>query len=254
MTLSDKIKQRFQNLSPEIKKYIKISLIAIAAILILVIGIIIGRSNAGATMVSIEKYQEMEKSRDKYINSEAKLKEEFDAYKAKMQPYESIQIADAENKAEQERLNIEKQKQEQEAQKAVAEKAAAEEKARKEAEQKAAAQAKAAEEAKGYETGITFDNLARTPDEYVGKKVKFKGKVIQVIEGTSETQLRLAVNGSYDKVIFCRVPKAKTSSSRILEDDYIHIMGVSNGLVSYQSTMGGNITIPDISVDDWGQN
>lgn len=191
-------------------------------------------------------------------NSYKALQDEYNAYKSKMQPYENIQLTDAQNKAEQESRALAEKK-------AAEEKAAAEAKAKKEAEEKAAAEkkaaeeraaaaAKAAEEAKGYETGITFDNLARTPDAYIGKKVKFSGKVIQVLEGSAETQIRLAVSGNYDKIIFCRVPKSKTTTNRILENDYIHIMGVSNGLVSYQSTLGSTITIPDISVDDWGQN
>ena len=37
-------------------------------------------------------------------------------------------------------------------------------------------------EAIGYDTGITYEQLARTPNEYNGEKVKFSGKVIQVIE------------------------------------------------------------------------
>lgn len=116
------------------------------------------------------------------------------------------------------------------------------------------AAAKAAEEARGYETGITYNQLARTPDEYEGKKVKFKGKVIQVIEGTLETQIRLAVNSDYDDILFCSIPKNLTASTRILEDDYITIMGISEGLISYESTMGGQITIPSVSVKDWGPN
>ena len=118
------------------------------------------------------------------------------------------------------------------------------------------AKEKAAKEAElnSYETGITYNQLARTPNDYIGKKVKFYGKVIQVIEGTSETQLRLAIGGDYDSIIFCRVPKAKTANMRILENDYITIMGKSNGLLTYESTMGGNITIPDISVSEWGPN
>lgn len=116
------------------------------------------------------------------------------------------------------------------------------------------AEEKAAAEAKSYETGITYDQLARTPNNYKGQKVKFSGEVVQVIEGTVETQLRLAVNGDYDCILFCRVPKAKTTDMRILEDDYITIMGVSNGLITYESTLGGHITIPDVSVADWGPN
>ena len=191
--------------------------------------------------------EKLQSQYDELSTEKDTISKEYDDYKSKMQPYESIQLADAQNKAERERQELAEKK-------AAEEKAAAEAKAKQEAEEKAAAEAKAAEEAKGYETGITFDNLARTPNDYKGKKVKFKGKVVQVIESTSETQLRLAIGGNYDKIIFCRVPKEKTSASRILEDDYIHIMGVSNGLITYQSTMGGDITIPDIIVDDWGQN
>lgn len=191
--------------------------------------------------------EKLQSQYDELSTEKDTISKEYDDYKSKMQPYESIQLADAQNKAERERQELAEKK-------AAEEKAAAEAKAKQEAEEKAAAEAKAAEIAKGYETGITFDNLARTPDNYKGKKVKFSGKVIQVLEGTTETQIRLAVNNDYDKVIFCRIPKAKTTSMRVLENDHIHIMGVSNGLISYQSTMGGNITIPDIIVDDWGQS
>ena len=38
-------------------------------------------------------------------------------------------------------------------------------------------------------------------------------------------------------------------SSRVLEDDYITIYGVSEGLYTYQSTMGGKITVPLIYVE-----
>lgn len=112
------------------------------------------------------------------------------------------------------------------------------------AEQEAAAE----KEAKGYETGITYDQLARTPDDYTGEKVKFSGKVIQVIEGDNETQLRIAVNDDYDTVLFA-VYESDIVSSRVLEDDEITIYGVSMGNLTYQSTMGGKITIPAVSVD-----
>ncbi len=62
---------------------------------------------------------------------------------------------------------------------------------------------KAEEEKKGYDTGITYDQLARTSDDYKYKKVKFKGKVIQVIEDGDEVQIRFAVSGNYDKVVLC---------------------------------------------------
>ena len=195
----------------------------------------------------VNKNSELTSKINTLTKEKTKQKNEFNAYKAKMQPYEEIQLTDAKNKADAEKLRIEQENQAK-AEKEAAEKKAAEEKAAEEARQKAA------EAAKGYETGITYDQLARTPNDYVGKKVKFKGKVVQVLEGTTETQIRLAVNGDYDSILYCSVPKAKTENTRILENDYITVMGISKGLLSYESTMGGTITIPSVSVDDWGQN
>ncbi len=37
-------------------------------------------------------------------------------------------------------------------------------------------QAAAEEEAQGYETGISYDQLARTPDDYLSKKLNFQVK------------------------------------------------------------------------------
>lgn len=110
------------------------------------------------------------------------------------------------------------------------------------------AAAQAAAEAMGYETGITYDQLARTPDQFIGQKVKFYGKVIQVIEGDSSVQIRLAVNDDYDTVLLGEYATS-TVASRVLEDDHIMIYGTSIGTISYQSTMGGKITIPGVYIE-----
>ena len=136
--------------------------------------------------------------------------------------------------------------------KAEAERVAALEKAKEEADKKAAAEAEAKkkaeeEERKGYDTGITYNQLARTPDEYEGEKVKFRGRVVQVMEGDGETQLRIAVNSNYDTVLF-GFYDSSIVDSRILDDDIITVMGISMGLITYKSTMGGNITIPNMLI------
>lgn len=120
----------------------------------------------------------------------------------------------------------------------------AEEKRKKDEEE---AQRKKEEEARGYDTGITYDQLARTPDDYEFKKVKFSGKVIQVMEDDDSTQIRLAVDGNYDTVLYAEY-SSDAVSSRILEDDYVTISGMSMGLLTYKSTMGGSITIPSVLV------
>lgn len=125
----------------------------------------------------------------------------------------------------------------------------AKEAAEKAAKEEAERIAKEQEEKKGYDTGITYNQLARTPDDFEFEKVKFRGKVIQVMEGDSETQIRLAVNSNYDTIIYCGIPKELTSNNRVLEDDVITVYGVSYGLLSYKSTLGGTITIPSVLVD-----
>ena len=148
------------------------------------------------------------------IESElSELNDDYESYKEKMAPYEKLSVAEAKAKT------------------AEAEKQAAE-----------------AEKAKGYETGITYDQLARTPDDFKGQKVKFSGKVLQVMESDDETQIRLAVDSNYDTVLYCGYSPA-IISSRILDDDIITVYGTSLGLFSYTSTLGGKITLPAIYVD-----
>ncbi len=141
------------------------------------------------------------------------------------------------------------------AQVAAEEKAKADKKAKEEAAKKAAEEEakKAAEEKKGYDTGITYNQLARDPDDYFGKKVKFKGEVLQVSEVGSEIQIRLATKknswGGYsDNVVYLYFDESLIKS-RILDDDIITIYGVSHGLHTYTTVLGSSVTLPLIEVD-----
>ena len=149
---------------------------------------------------------------------------------------------------DEERIQKEKEAQ------AAEEKRLAEEKAKQEAEEKAqAAEAEKerkeaeAKEKQGYNTGITYNQLARTPDDFFADKVKFRGKVIQVIEGVDEIQIRLAVGSNYDTILLGSY-KPDIVSSRVLEDDVITIYGESIGLITYQSTRGASISIPGVAI------
>lgn len=90
--------------------------------------------------------------------------------------------------------------------------------------------------------------MARTPGDFIGEKVKLTGNVIQVIEGDAETQIRFAVNGNYDTILLGGYDSSIVKS-RILEDNKITIYGVSIGLITYESTMGGEISIPGVTID-----
>lgn len=100
----------------------------------------------------------------------------------------------------------------------------------------------------GYDTGITYDQLARTPDDYKGKKAKFTGKVVQVIDGDNETALRVAVDDNSKQMLFVTY-KNNIIDKRILGEDHITVSGKSKGLYKYDSTMGGQISIPSMSAE-----
>lgn len=80
--------------------------------------------------------------------------------------------------------------------------------------------------------------------------VHFKGKIIQVIEDSSQvTQYRISVTptdyGGWDDPIY--VTFQTDSDNRFLEDDVVEFWGTSVGTIAYQPTMGGNIAIPAVA-------
>ena len=184
-----------------------------------------------------EKYDELSKSYQETKGSYHVLKKEYENYKKTMEEYKTA-MAEYEGLAEAEAKS----------RLITAEKIIAEEEARIQKELEEEERKREEEEKKGYNTGLTYKQLARTPDEYEGEKVKCTGKVAQVIDGDKLVSVRLAVKGSYDSVVYC-VYDPKILDFRILEDDQITIYGVSEGLYSYKSTGAGVITIPCVSVD-----
>ncbi len=123
-----------------------------------------------------------------------------------------------------------------------------EDKKNSDAKAKVDAQKKAQADKIGYDTGITYDQLARNPNDHIAEKVKFTGKVIQVMEQDSQVQLRMAVDDNYDNILLASYDSS-IMSSRVLQNDNITIKGMSTGVITYKSTMGGDITIPSVTAD-----
>jgi hypothetical protein len=115
-------------------------------------------------------------------------------------------------------------------------------------EDKKVAVAKVEADKVAYDTGITYDQLARTPDKYKTQKVKFNGTVIQVTEEGESTSLRVAVNDDYDTILLV-IFENSIISSRLLENDNITIKGVSEGVYTYETVMGNKMTLPLVRAD-----
>ena len=105
-------------------------------------------------------------------------------------------------------------------------------------------------------TTIDYQSLARNPNLYKGNNYTFTGKVIQVVENYNNVTLRVNVtpksyeySGStyYDDTVLVDYKYSDSYESRILEDDMITLYGKFMGTQSYQSVLGGYITIPYLS-------
>ena len=96
---------------------------------------------------------------------------------------------------------------------------------------------------------IPYQTLFRYAEEHKGKSVYYRGKVIQVIENGNDFQLRVNVTkgeyGQWDDTVFLRYDDAPV---RILGEDIIAFVGTMNGTITYETVLGGEVTIPDITV------
>ena len=102
-------------------------------------------------------------------------------------------------------------------------------------------------EAHKYETGLTWEQIAR--EGKVGTLGQFEGKIVQVMNGSGFTQYRVAINGDYDTIMLVEVLDG-VSSETLLEDDYVYFKGMSMGQYTYTTVMGAEMTIPSFIVDE----
>ncbi len=92
-------------------------------------------------------------------------------------------------------------------------------------------------------TTSVFEDYSRRPSEHQNENIVFSGKVLQVIEGSSTSSYRIAVDSKSDYVIYVSI-KNEDRTTRALEDDKVTVTGTFTGLTTYKSTMGVPITIP----------
>ncbi len=99
---------------------------------------------------------------------------------------------------------------------------------------------------------VEYRKLNKNPDTYIGERLRFTGEVIQIMEDSSGTVMRLAVTeGSYgydyNDVVWAYCP----GTVDIYEEDVIRVWGECTGSYSYTSQAGWEITIPGMEVAYW---
>ncbi len=95
-----------------------------------------------------------------------------------------------------------------------------------------------------------YKKLARKPSSYEGKRIKISGRVLQVQESSgwvSRTVMRVATKGNWDNVFYVTI--YGKLSTRILEGDRVTLWGEYGGLKTYETILGGSVTIPQMEAE-----
>lgn len=97
---------------------------------------------------------------------------------------------------------------------------------------------------------IPYNDIARDPDRFIDRKVKYTGEVIQTSETGSNIVLRINITeneyGYYEDTVWVNYMYIE-NEKRLLEDDIVKFWGEFKGLKSYKSVLGAKITIPEIN-------
>lgn len=93
---------------------------------------------------------------------------------------------------------------------------------------------------------LNYNDIERNPDSYKGQKTRVSGEVVQVSEGFFDSVTLRVDSGGGDMwyVTYTR----KEGESRILDGDSITCYGECDGVRSYTTVIGSQVTIPSLKM------
>lgn len=103
-------------------------------------------------------------------------------------------------------------------------------------------------EIKNKSTELSYDELMRHNEDYVGDLVHYRAEVVQVMEVYGDNYVLRAkvTQGPYDR--WEDTVWLDYEGDRVLEDDIVEFWGRVDGLKTYEAVLGNQITIPKIKV------
>jgi len=90
---------------------------------------------------------------------------------------------------------------------------------------------------------LTYDEVARYPERYLGKAVMFNGKVMQVRDEGDSLLMRVLVTKAtrgpliYDNIVLVRYRDLLKSDGRILVNDIVDFRGIFKGTRYYNQSI-----------------
>ena len=98
-----------------------------------------------------------------------------------------------------------------------------------------------------YDNGLTYEDFARDVDGLKGEYLALNGEVVQVVETEDATELRVAIGGDSNKIIYCIL---KNKNIKVLEGDYVKIKGQSLGYMKYKTIVDTKISVVGVDVHE----
>ncbi|MGM8216484.1 hypothetical protein ACLIA0_13015 [Bacillaceae bacterium W0354] len=106
------------------------------------------------------------------------------------------------------------------------------------------------EEKKQSAKEIRFKELDKNPDKYYGEFIKYRGEILQIMEETTSTVIRLAVTkDSYGYDLGEVVYITYEGTTPFVEEDVITVYGTIKGSHTYESQAGYHITLPHMEAE-----
>src|SRR5690348_826574 len=99
-------------------------------------------------------------------------------------------------------------------------------------------------------TPISYDELARYPEQHRGQTVQVTGRVVQVEYNGAEVALRVDLAPTpyaTNSVVLVSYRTISSAEPRILDGDFVRILGTSEGVTSYESIFHQTIQVPAIT-------
>ncbi len=97
-----------------------------------------------------------------------------------------------------------------------------------------------------YRTDITYAQIAQAPADFAGEKVQFSGKVVKIVPTDDDDKVRLAVDGNPNNLMVVDVDKDLLNGSNLSEGSQVTFSGVIEGIETYQTDQGENVTAPSM--------
>lgn len=90
---------------------------------------------------------------------------------------------------------------------------------------------------------ISFKQLDKNPDAHTGERVKLSGQIVQIMENSGYSEIRMDVNDNFGDTVYITY----LGTTPAVEDDMITIYGEVTGSYTYESQAGWTVTLPEIS-------